>query len=49
MSYKSDNQFIESLDKIGDVQFKFHRAQDDNVDNVSIKVGFSILQFEKIV
>lgn len=49
MFYKSDNQFIGNLDKIGDVQFKFFRDEDEDIDNVLIKIGFSILQFKKMV
>lgn len=48
MLYESENKFFGTLRNIGDVQFKFIRDQDGTVDKVITKIGFAILQFEKI-
>ena len=48
MLYESENKFFGTLKNIGDVQFKFIRDQDGRVDKVITKIGFAILQFEKI-
>ena len=48
MLYESENKFLGTLKNIGDVRFKFIRDQDGRVDKVITKIGFAILQFEKI-
>ena len=48
MLYESENKFYGTLKNIGDVQFKFIRDEDGRVDKVITKIGFAILQFEKI-
>jgi len=48
MFYESENKFFGTLKNIGDVQFKFIRDQDGRVDKVTTKIGFAILQFERI-
>ena len=48
MFYESENKFLGTLKNIGDVQFKFIRNQSGRVDKVITKIGFAILQFEKI-
>ena len=48
MFYESENKFFGTLKNIGDVQFKFIRDQGGRVDKVITKIGFAILQFEKI-
>jgi hypothetical protein len=48
MLYESENKFLGTLKNIGDVRFKFIRDQDGRVDKVITKIGFAIMQFEKI-
>jgi len=48
MFYESENKFLGTLKNIGDVQFKFIRDQSGRVEKVITKIGFAILQFEKI-
>jgi len=49
MIYESENRFFGTLQDIGNVQFKFIRDEDGKVDKVITKIGFAILQFEKIM
>jgi CubicO group peptidase (beta-lactamase class C family) len=49
MLYESENKFFGTLQNIGDVQFKFIRDEDGKVDKVITKIGFAILQFEKVM
>ena len=49
MLYESENKFFGTLQNMGDVQFKFIRDEDGKVDKVITKIGFAILQFEKIM
>lgn len=48
MFYESENKFFGTLKNIGDVQFEFNRNEAGRVDRVTTKIGFAILQFEKI-
>ena len=48
MLYESENKFFGTLKNIGDVQFMFFRDEDGRVDKVITKIGFAILQFDKI-
>ena len=48
MLYESKNKFFGTLKNIGDVQFMFFRDEDGRVDKVITKIGFAILQFDKI-
>jgi hypothetical protein len=49
MLYESENKFFGTLQDIGNVQFNFIRDEDGKVDKVITKIGFAILQFEKIM
>jgi CubicO group peptidase (beta-lactamase class C family) len=48
MLYASENKFFGTLKNIGNVRFKFIRDEGGRVDKVITKIGFAILQFEKI-
>ena len=48
MLYESENKFFGTLKNIGNVRFKFIRDEGGRVDKVITKIGFAILQFEKI-
>ena len=49
MLYESENKFFGTLQDIGNVQFNFIRDENGKVDKVITKIGFAILQFEKIM